>query len=158
MAKDLSSDFKKRINAVSSDERPLVLLEIDHTDLTSPIRVVNDTDDVVSNGNNFIALAFRITLPDQKEQGLPHASLEVDNIGKEMVSWLELSGGGQGATVRVMIILRSNPDIIEYDITLNLSNVVLTQETVSGDLTFEDIMNKPSFNVTYRPHTHPGLF
>lgn len=154
-----SANFKEKLNAVQGDERPLVLLEIDHSGLTQPIRVVNDYDDVTSNGNVYTGLPFIINLPSQEEDGLPRASLEIDNIGKEMMQWLETSNGGAGATAKVSLILRSNPDTVElgpYD--LDLMNVKATQFTVSGQLGYEDILNKPAFQITYRPHNFPGLF
>lgn len=153
-----SANFKKKINAVNSDARPLVLLEISHTNLTQPIRVVNDYENVTSNGHEFIALAFRITLPDQTEGNIPKARLEIDNIGKELVGWLEISDGGEGAKVRMMLVLRSAPNTIEWEATLDLTNVSITQNVVSGDLSYKNILQKQGFRKTYRPASHPGLF
>lgn len=153
-----SANFKKKINAVNGDTRPLVLLEITHPDLTQPIRVVNDYENVTSNGNEFIAMAYRITLPDQTEGGIPKARLEIDNIGKDLVGWLEISGGGQGAKVKIMLILRNDPNTIEYSATLDLTNVSITQNVVSGELSYQNILQKSGMRKIYRPDTHPGLF
>ncbi len=158
MARSYSNTFKEKSNSTGADEAPLYLLEIDHADLSSPVRVVNDNQDLVSNGNTFVAMAFRVTLPDDLQHGLPHAKLSVDNIGRELTQWLESSGGGKGATVRIMQVLRSDPDTLEFDITMDLSNVSMSMSQITGTLGFEDLLNRPAVPLTYRPDTTPGLF
>lgn len=151
-------DTNKKINSVSSDEMPLLLLEIDHADLPAPVRVVNDNLDVTCEGNLYQALAFRANLPDDVPQKLPRARLAVDNVGKDLVSWLEMSDGGQGATCRMIQIMRSDPATIEWEITMDLSNLSMNMLEVTGELSFDDLLNKPGVTLQYRPITAPGLF
>lgn len=158
MARTLSTDAKKLIHSVNANELPIVLLEISHADLVTPVRVVNDNSDVVHNGDTFLALAFRITMPDDLKESPPRASLAVDNIGKELVSWLEMSNGGEGATCRMIQILRSNPNVVEWETTLNLNNVGMNSREVSGNLGYEDLLNRPGLPIVYRPDVAPGLF
>ena len=158
MPRNYSANLKETINSTGAAESPLILLEIAHADLATPIRVVNDNQDLVSNGNIFIALAFRVTLPDDLEQGLPRAVIAVDNVGRDLTAWIEASGGGQGATVRLMQVLRSAPDVIELDITLDLTNVKMNMLEVSGQLGYDDILNRPAVPLTYRPDVAPGIF
>ncbi len=158
MAKSYSTKLKETVNSVSASEAPLTLLEIDHADLSTPIRVVNDNQDLVHLTNTFTAMAFRITLPDDLEQGAPRAQIAIDNIGKELVSWLETSAGGQGATVRIIQVLRSLPDIVEWDVTMNLTDITINQREVTGQLGFSDVMDLPGVPLRYRPEIAPGLF
>lgn len=148
----------KKINSVSNDEMPLLLLEIDHADLVTPVRVVNDNQDVTFESNTYVALAFRATMPDDIAQKLPRASLSVDNVGKDLVQWLEDSAGGQGATCRMIQIMRSDPATVEWEITMDLSNVSMTMLAVNGVLSFDDLLNKPGVTLVYRPSVAPGLF
>lgn len=158
MAKPYTRRFQEVIHATGAKEVPLLLLEINHVDLTTPIRVVNDNQDLVHNGNTFTAMAFRATLPDDLEQGNPRATLAVDNVGRELVGWLELSGGGRGATVRMIQVLRSAPNTIEWEVTLDLNDVQINLLEVTGTLGFEDILNLPGIPLTYRPDVAPGIF
>lgn len=153
-----SPGFHEVINATSAPETPLLLLEITHPDLDEPIRVVNDTQDLICQGKRFVALGFRATLPDDQENQLPRARLSVDNVGRELTKWLEISSGGLGAECRMLLVLRSAPDLIEWDITMTLSNVSITPQEVTADLGFEDLLNRPAIPLTYRPDTAPGLF
>jgi hypothetical protein len=158
MPRNYSAAYNEKVNSTGADESPLLLLEITHADLPSPVRVVNDNQDITSNGNLFVALAFEATLPDEPEEGMPRAQLAVDNVGKDLTYWLESSGGGQGAQVRMMQVLRSAPDTIEWEVTLDLNNVSLDMLRVRGTLSFEDLLNRPAVALTYRPDVAPGLY
>jgi len=157
MARSLSASAKRKMNATGG-EAPVLLLEIDHPDLPGPVRVVKDNEDLTSTGNLFVAMAFDITPPDDLSTGLPRATLRVDNIGRELTQWLNVSGGGKGATARMMYVMRDAPDLIEWETTLELSNVTQTPASVDGQLGYTDILNLPGTVQTYRPETAPGLF
>ena len=153
-----STDARKEISKVDAPNLPITLLEIDHDDLTAPIRVVNDRADIVFETNTYTALGFNITMPTDLQKGLPRASLSIDNVGKELVQWLEVSNGGAGTSVRMVQILRSDPTTIEYDILMELSNIHVTATTVSGVLGFDDLLNVPAVILTHTPTVTPGIF
>lgn len=153
-----STTAQKKINATGADELPVLLLEIDHPTFTQPVRVVNDGLDLTSNGELYVAMRVEASLPDQQPGQMPRARLALDNVGRELVEPLEASNGGEGATVRMMQVLRSTPNVIEWEATLDLSNVEMSSMTVTGDLSYEDILNKPGVPMRYDPVTAPGLF
>lgn len=158
MARNYSTTYKQAINETGGAEIPLLLLEIDHSGLSVPVRVVNDTQDLVSNGNAFTAMGFRYVLPDDLEQGNVKARIAVDNVGRDLVQWLEESYGGAGATVRMMQVLRSDPDTIEWEVTMDLTNVNQNVVEVSGELGFNNLLDQPAVLTTYRPDVAPGLY
>jgi len=158
MARTYSSDFKSTLADVSAPEAPLILLEINHPELAAPVRVVNDNQDLVSNGNTYVAIPFRCTLPDDFENQLPKARLSVDNIGKELMYWIETSDGGNGSTVTMSQVMRSRPNTIEWSITMNLYNVSCTMTEVSGELGYENLFAKKAIHMQYRPNNSPGIF
>ena len=158
MARVYTSEFKSTLAQVSAPEATLVLLTINHPELATPVRVVNDTQDLVSNGDTYIAMPFRCTLPDDFENQLPKARLSVDNIGKELMYWIETSNGGNGSTVTMSQVMRSRPDTIEWSITMNLYNVSCTMQEVSGELGYENLFSRKAIQLQYRPNTAAGLF
>ena len=158
MPRNYSSAYKSTLAKVSMEEAPLILLEIDHADLTSPIRVVNDTQNITSNGNEYIAFPFSVVLPDDYENKLPRAKIMVSNIGKDLMFWLETSDGGIGATATFKQVMRSRPDQIEWEITMSLFNIVATNVQITADLGFENLFAKPAVLLNYRPSNSPGLF
>lgn len=158
MPRNYSRSFQEKVNSTSANEAPLLLLEISHVDLVTPIRVVNDNQDLAHNGNTFVAMAFRITPPDDMQDGQSRAAIAVDNVGRELTQWLEMSGGGQGATVRIIQVLRSAPNTIEWEVTMDLADVRINQREVTGTLTFDDILNLPAVALVYRPDVAPGIY
>lgn len=156
--RNFSAAARENLLATSADEPFLVLLEITHADLAVPVRVVNDTQNMTSNGIVYIGCPFNVTLPDDVAGQMPQAQLEVDNIGRDLTQWLEYSRGGQGARCRIMQVMRSDPNTIEFDMTLDLTNMKITNETVSGSLGFENILNRTGTIPTFTPQNAPGLW
>ena len=80
-------------------------LEITHDDLTQPIRVVADTVRHTVEANEYIPLAFRAEIPQDKEGEIRQARLRVDNVGGELMHWINVSKGGRGAMMRAMRLI-----------------------------------------------------
>lgn len=156
--RDYSKSAKESLASISKPEAPVLLLEITHADLASPVRVVNDNQDIVSNAETFIGLAFRALLPDDLSQGSPRATLAIDNVGRDLTQWIESSAGGEGSTVRMMQVMRTAPDVIEWEVTMELTDVSMTENEVRGNLQFKNLINTPGITVFYRPENSPGLF
>lgn len=153
-----SQEYNKTVNAVSADEFPLILIEITHPSLTPTVRIVNDTDDLTFNGNVYTALNFRASLPNQPETGRPVARMEIDNTAKELVDWIELSNGANGAKATMHQVLRSVPNVSEYTTVMYLTNINLTESIVSFDLSYTDIYNKSCLPTVFNRATAKGLF
>lgn len=154
---DLSRSARTAINSTAG-EHPLVLLEINHSGLSEPIRVVGDTQDITSGGFLYVAFPFAISLPDDFGGQLPKATLTIDNVGRELTSWLEASGGGRGATCTIRLVMRSAPDLVEYEIVMSLTNLAIDWKKVTGQLGYEDLLNRPAVQMQIRQDTAPGLF
>ena len=150
-------NFKKRTGA-SAGEEPVVLIEITHPQLAQPYRVVNDAQDLVSNGNNYTACGFEVTLPDDVAGSMPRAPIAIDNIGGELRAWLDASLGGRDASMRMMQVMRGTPNVIEQEFTLDLLNTRMGMDRIQGELGYENVLDQPALAATYTPETAPGLF
>ncbi|MGY6272442.1 DUF1833 family protein [Achromobacter denitrificans] len=158
MARNFSSQAKRNVNATSADEPLLSAIEILHPALEVPARFVNDTAPIELEGNHFFDTRFDLTLPDDQDEQLAEARLEVDNIGRELTQWLEKSQGGKGAKCRILMVLRSNPDNMEFDMTMDLTGLGVTNFRVSGALGFKNTLMQSAVAVTFNPTTSPGNF
>lgn len=159
MPRNLSQAGRRNVLATSADEPLLAMVEITHADLgDTPIRVINDTQPLVSRGQTFLACPFDVTLPDDVDGQIPQARLEVDNVGRELTQWLEVSRGGQGARCRLMFVLRSDPDVYEVDLTMDLTGLKITNLRASGVLGFKHTLGQRSVAKTFTPATAPGLW
>ena len=76
--------------------KPIYALEITHPSITDNVLAVGDSQGVTLEGNAYPALGFRARLPQDKEGEVRQASLEIDNVGRELVQWVEASEGGPG--------------------------------------------------------------
>lgn len=154
-----SETYIRESNKVSGGERPLLLIEIIHDDLLLPIRIVQDNEDVTHNAEVYQALAFRIELPGDEQSGMPQARLAIDNVGRELVQWLEVANFALPITVKMFEILRSNPDVVERDYgMMDLRDISMSQQTISGVLTYENLLNKPLMRRRYNLQTAPSLY
>jgi hypothetical protein len=158
MPRQYSAQYKSTLAKVSGEETPLILLEINHPELTTPIRVVNDTQNIISNGEEYIAFPFNCILPDDHENRLPRARLSISNVGRDLMFWLETTDGGQGSTATFRQVMRSRPNQIEWEITMALFNVSATNLEVSAELGFENLFAKPAVSINYRPENSAGIF
>jgi len=155
--RDYSTTSRRGMNATSGFA-PLLCLEISHADLSSPIRVVHDNQDVTHGGNTFVAIDFSIDLPDDQDRQIPSAQVGIDNVGRELTKWLEASNGGEGATCRILQLQRVDPEVVEWECILDFKNVKMDLRRVTSQLGFEDLLSSPGVLLTYRPETAPGSF
>jgi hypothetical protein len=158
MAQAYSDIYKSTLAEVSAPEAPLLLLQINHPELPSPIRVINDTQNITSNGNLYVAFAFRFVLPSDYENQIPKARIAIDNVGKDLMQWIETSDGGAGSTVQLSTIMRSRPNQIEWTMTMSMFNIQANAREVSAELGFENLFTKPAISIQYRPETCIALF
>jgi hypothetical protein len=158
MPRTISPATQAELNAlVAGAKEVLILIEITQEALAVPIRVVNDTADITSNGDEFIAFPFRINLPADQEQS-SRATVEIDNVTGELMRWLELSRGAPGAKMKIMVVSRATPDTIEAEFLMDLQNLSADRYTVSGQLAYKDIVNQPGVPFSYTHFNTPALF
>ena len=98
--RNYSDTFKSTLASVNATEAPVILLTLSHPELkqdnvVTPIYVVNDNSDVVSNGHTFVAMPFRVSLPSDLENTVPRATLAIDNIGRTLMYWIEIQRRGR---------------------------------------------------------------
>ena len=158
MARNVSSTFLSSVNAADADEVFLVLLTIDHADLSSPIRVTSDSVDTVSNGNTFQTFPFQIRLPtDDDDSRGALASVTIDAVDRRVVEAARTISGVPKVTIEV--VLASDPDTIEISWPdFNLANHRADSDTISGELVLELLDQEPFPSGRFDPVGFPGLF
>lgn len=135
----------------------LVLLTITHADLITPIRVVNNTEAVTSNGVEYIAYPFAIKLPESREGVQPHARLTIDNVSREIAQTIRSIS--TPPTVNIQVIRIDDLDAVEMELpNFQLRNVEWDILTLSGDLQIDDITREPYPQRSFTPAEYPGLF
>lgn len=153
----VTQTFKAAAYQQQTDEVPLVILTIDHDDLGSPIRYVNNNEDIVSNGDTYSKAGFDIKTPKRSPDELPRATISVCNVDREVI--IAIRSISTKPDITISKILASDPDTVEegpYE--FKLSGVEYDAFVVSGNLTFDDIFDEPYPGDIFTPANAPGLF
>lgn len=153
----VSTTTQAEMFAPEADEGLLALLTINHADLTDPIRVVNNNENITSRGNLFTAFPFEIILPDDNPESAPRARLTIDNVSREIGQAVRQISSA--ATVLIEIVRTDDYDTLEMSFpTLSLRNVRFDALKVTGDVLAADIHLEQYPAYTFNPSTTPGLF
>ena len=135
----------------------LELLTITHADLPEPLRFVNNTETITSNGESYIAFPFRVKLPTEKERSIPRAQLEIDNVSRQIGQLIRQLTSPP--TVQIDIIRIDDLDAVELTLpAMTLNNVRYDALSVSGELSVEDTTREPFPQRSFTPSEYPGLF
>ena len=150
--------YERSLRASAPADRLLTALEIVHPAVARPVRVVNDTVGRTIEGNDYVALRFDARLADDIAGQAPQAELAIDNVGRALTQWIEATGGGIGATVRVLQVLAVPDPPVEWEATLDVAAMTVDQERVSARLGFDPLLGRAAVALRHDPQTSPGLF
>lgn len=159
MARTLPSTLIAAMNAASSDALVLALLEITHPSLTA-IRLVNNTEAVVSDGDTFAAFPFSVILPPEGDGETPVIQCSVSNVSQEIVIAARTVAGSKTlATANLYIVEHADPDtiLVSYP-SFRVQNLTYTADVVTFDLTIEHFLNEPFPAGTFTPGKFPGIY
>lgn len=154
--RSLSSRALQALAAEYTEEVFLHLLEINHDQLAAPIRVVNNFEDIISNGDTYIAFPFDISLPEDSDT-LPQVVLTIDNVDRSITEALRPIA--TPPTISLILVLANTPDVVEAGpITFQLRSIDFDLHQVTGTLMPKDVLNAPFPYQTFSPSSHPSLF
>ncbi len=160
MSRTTSTLFKSMANAQETGEVLLALVTITHSSIIGgPLRVVQDLQDITSNGNVYTAFPFEITLPSDSDDGPAKVMLRIDNIDRSIAQTIRTIPPSSPPTVQVDIIVASQPDTVELSMpNMTLRNVSGDAFQIEGELRMdeEDLITFPEGSFT--PQHFPGLF
>lgn len=158
MARIFSGAMKANLIQVNNTDIPIYLLEINHASLGQPVRLANNNCDVVSNGNTYIGCPFKVSFPNDSDGEVARARLEINNIGRSLVMWIEQTNGAENTEVTLSLIQESDPDTVEASIILEFGQINITPKIVSGTIGFDRLLNARSMNQTYNADDFKGLY
>jgi hypothetical protein len=157
MSRSLSTLARQSLYGAETGEVWLLLLTIDHDDLAAPIRVVNNMENVTSNGEVYTAFPFTLTLPGEQEDQPPRLRLAIDNVDRTIVA--SVRGLSSAPTVQLDVCLASQPDTIEASFPgFTLRQAGYDHLVVEGDLTLEELVTEPFPEGSFTPQFFPGLY
>lgn len=156
MSRTLSTAAYSAINAQQTGEVFHVLLTIENSG-GMPIRMTDNTEDVVSRGTTFIAYPFALELPSDEAGNISQARLSIDNVARALVD--EVRTLAEPLVLTIEVVASSTPDTVEYSAAdYTLKNVTYDALTISGTLTQENYLSEPYPKDIMSAATFPGQF
>jgi hypothetical protein len=149
------------ITAVNSQTTPrafLVLLDVYHS-LIGTFRFVNNTENIVSGGNTYLAFPFAITIPPDDPELQIRARLRISHVTSELNVLRTVAGRRERATVSIKVIDADDPSTILQTISgLVMASVAYNADVMDIDLTIDNFLTEPFPSATFSPATFPGIF
>lgn|SRR5262245_64860711 len=159
MPRTLTARTVREIALRESGEAYLLAVTISHPQIPGGgvLRIVNNTQPIVSRGMTFQPRGFYWTMPEDDDQAGGEAEFSFDNVDGATTQWLrEITTPPE---VIIEMIGASLPDIVEVEVRdLKLRAITIDATRVSGKLTHEDVLNARFPADNYSPQEWPGIF
>ena len=135
----------------------LVLLDVNHVDLLVPVRLVNNTSNIVSNGNTYTAFPFSARMPDDREDREPVAEISIVNVTRELID--EIRNIHSDLSVTLSVVLADSPNIIEWGpLEMEVQSISYDAEKITFSLGMQAFTKEPFPYKAFTPNKFPGLF
>ena len=156
--RNLSNNLLAQLYTENSDDPFLALFSLNHTDWSSPIYLVNNTEQIVSNGITFEPFPVKLTLPVDDGESVRKVQLEFDNVSRELVEEIR-SVTDTNINVSIQLVLASLPDIIEIELSeLSIKTITYDATVIKATLYLDDFLNTELSSEKYGPTNFPGIF
>lgn len=156
MSNTLSPALLAQLYGQDSNDPFLMLLTISHASFTT-LRLVNNTEDIVSNGNTFTAFPFRVNLSVDDGESSREVGIEFDNVSLQLID--EIRTVTTPMAVKLEMVLASDPDFIQIEVNdLQIRNITYNKQTVTAKLIMDDFLSTELTSEKYTPTLYPGLF
>lgn len=156
MSNELSQSLLSQLFKQNSEDPFFMLVTLSHSSFDT-LYLVNNTEELISNGNTFLPFPMRVTLPTDDGETLREVSIEFDNVSLELID--ELRSVTDLIDVKIEMVLASNPDFVEIELAeLKIRNITYNKQTVQAKLFMDDFLNTELNSERYTPANFPGIF
>ena len=164
----LSLSFRQALNEESTDEFPIILVEITPDGASEPVRICSEparrlSSDplrygIVHQGKEYEWVIMSAAWPDDQEGKPPSTTLIFANVVEDMAATVRGVTPGTQAEVVLKMILSSAPDYVEESYVMKATNGTYNAVQVTLDVSREPIELEPwpAFRMT--KINFPGLF
>lgn len=158
MPRTLPTSVITAVNSQTTTNVFLVLLEISHSAVPT-FYLVNNTENIVSGANTYIAFPFAVTLPPDDPELQVRARLTLSHVTSELNILRTLAGQRERVAFSLKVIEASAPTVILQSISgLVAASVSYNADAMDIDLTIDNFLTEPFPSATFSPSTFPGIF
>jgi hypothetical protein len=153
----LSREAAAAVLAPETEKVFLHLLTVE-TSGGSVLRFADNTQNIISRGNEYSAAGFTLILPEQTGDAPRPCRLAVDNTDLVIFQTIK-QAAGRDVNVTVCVIAADTPDIYERGpLKYRLRNVKAGKETVEGEVYDFYLTDRKFPKDTYTQEDFPGMF
>jgi len=154
MANDLSPELLSELYGQVSDDPYLTLFTLTHPSFAQTIRFVNNSVDVVSNGETFVSFPIKIVLPPDDNESAREVNVQFDNVSLELID--ELRTVTTPIDVKIEMVLASNPDVVQPSIeSLKFKGIQFNSQVITAKLIMDDFLTVGLTSERYTPISFP---
>lgn len=133
------------------------LLTLDHPAWAAPIRIANNSSDIVSRGNVYTAFPFNLVLPADDGETTREANIVLDNTSLEIIGFFR--SVIDEIPAKIEVIMARLPDEVQMDIPdLVVRNITYNKNRITAILSLDSFLNTELTSEKYTPAKFPGLF
>lgn len=152
------SAFSERNQRITNTVGHVELLEVTNPSFSGTLRIANDVQDWVSQGETYVGAPFGFTLPDDVSDQAPRMRLAIDNVGRGISDELERRLPGTTTMARLIVAARDTPDVPEHIFWLPITQVSISGASAQATCSVDDITRRAACRQIADPFTLPGLF
>lgn len=159
MARTLPTTIINAVFAQETSHAFLVLLTATHSSF-SPLRVVNNSEAVTSNGLIYSPFPFAVILPPDQEDLNIAARITVFDAEREVIDNLRLVAGSReriSVSLEVISALQPN-DILQTVSNLEVENVTYQTGAINLEAKINTLLTEGYPRDSFTPNSFPGVF
>lgn len=157
MPRNLSNAGLISVTAQETDEIWLACVTLTHPQWAGPVRLVKNTENIVSGGDVYNAYPFDVTLPDEEPEEVPVVRFVASNVSLELMSNIRSIVGPISG--EIFWVLASDPNTVELGpLSLEIRSIQYDALNFSGQMVIEPVISARFGDKLMDPTNAPGLF
>lgn len=157
MPREISQNFRNQLNGTEVYDTPLVVLSITHDSIAPEvIRVVNNTQDIIYDGNTYLATSFAFTPPEEEGETLSNAKITISNIDRRFIALFRSIQGSPSVTAEIILV---GDNVVReagpWD--FKLSSISYNNRAITGVLSYDLYIDQILSPVKITLTNFPGL-
>jgi len=153
----LSSQAQTQVSENHSADALLWLLTIESTELAAPLRLVNNNEDIFSNGNKYEPFPFEVGLPPDDGGKPQNLILKTYNLAPEFMDLIRRTE--DPPIFQIDLVSTRDLDFVEKSISfMSVAGVEYDALDVTFTLTAGSWAGRKSLNNVYNQAEFPALF
>lgn len=136
----------------------LAFLELSSTGFAETLRIVDDNQNRVLNGVEYVGFPWGFTPPSDQSNSASQIKLVVSNVGRSLTQDLENLPPNTKVTAKVMLVDVKRPNEVVKQWRIPMSSVTVDMATVSATCGNHQFLKQQAVKLRYDQAYAPGAF